>query len=68
MENSPTLSRQAPHVGYGGRKKLWGNVPALDLLQLKDNEGLTASQDLSILLAGMVPTFEAYDGCLANEC
>lgn len=68
MKNSPISSNPAPPIGYGGRRKLWGNVPALDLLQLKDNEGLTASQDLSILLAGMVSTFEAYDGCLANEC
>ena len=38
---------------YGGNKYLWGNVPALDLLQLKDNEGEDYCQGLSLLLAGM---------------
>ncbi|GAB1193899.1 hypothetical protein APSETT444_003135 [Aspergillus pseudonomiae] len=41
----------APVAMHGGSKYLWGNVPALDLLQLKNNEGEAYSQDLSLLLA-----------------
>ncbi|KAE8361677.1 hypothetical protein BDV27DRAFT_26211 [Aspergillus caelatus] len=40
-----------PVAMYGGNKYLWGNVPALDLLQLKENEGEGYCQDLSLLLA-----------------
>lgn len=39
-------------VKYGGNKYLWGNVPSLDLLQLRDNEGISTKRDLSLLLAG----------------
>ena len=38
---------------HGGTKYLWGNVPALDLLRLSDNEGENTTQDISLLLAGM---------------
>lgn len=41
-----------PFVFYGGNKYLWGNVPALDLLRLRDNEGSNTNRDLSLLLAG----------------
>ncbi|KNG89153.1 hypothetical protein ANOM_002986 [Aspergillus nomiae NRRL 13137] len=40
-----------PVAMHGGSKYLWGNVPAFDLLQLKDNEGEDYSRDLSLLLA-----------------
>ena len=33
-------------------KHLWGNVPALDILQLRDNEGDTFSEDVKLLFAG----------------
>ncbi|KAJ0413015.1 hypothetical protein BJY00DRAFT_322735 [Aspergillus carlsbadensis] len=36
---------------YGGTKVLWGKVPAIDMLQLKDNEGEVNSQDFTLLLA-----------------
>ncbi|CEL00665.1 hypothetical protein ASPCAL00263 [Aspergillus calidoustus] len=59
---------------FGGTKTFWGRVPAIDLLQLKDNEGRAISQDLVLLLAGcgdlrsLIKTInalpEAYTGCL----
>ncbi|PGH28167.1 hypothetical protein AJ80_00057 [Polytolypa hystricis UAMH7299] len=36
---------------HGGMKYLWGNVPALDLLQLDANEGENTAQGISLLLA-----------------
>lgn len=48
-----TDEEHTPVSMHGGSKYLWGNIPALDLLQLKDNEGEDYSQDLSLLLAGM---------------
>jgi len=33
-------------------KHLWGNVPALDILKLRDNEGDTFSEDVKLLFAG----------------
>lgn len=50
MDSGPVPIRTT----HGGRQYLWGNVPALDLLRLKDNEGEDTSQDLSLLLAGTV--------------
>ncbi|RMZ42089.1 hypothetical protein AFCA_006832 [Aspergillus flavus] len=46
-----TDEEHTPVSMHGGSKYLWGNIPALDLLQLKDNEGEDYSQDLSLLLA-----------------
>ncbi|KAG5658031.1 hypothetical protein KAF25_006982, partial [Fusarium avenaceum] len=36
---------------FGGSKYLWGNVPALDILRLKANEGKDYSKKLSLLFA-----------------
>ncbi|KAL4752900.1 hypothetical protein BDW72DRAFT_191664 [Aspergillus terricola var. indicus] len=58
---------------FGGTKYLWGKVPAIDWLRLKDNEGKTTSQNLSILAASgdlrnVIKTINAlpqtYSGCL----
>lgn len=38
---------------HGGQKYFWGNVPALDLLNLKQNEGVEVAEDLRLLFAGM---------------
>ncbi|OJJ86188.1 DUF4470 domain-containing protein [Aspergillus glaucus CBS 516.65] len=38
-------------VKYGGNKYLWGNVPSLNLLRLRDNEGISTKRDLSLPLA-----------------
>lgn len=37
---------------HGQRKYLWGNVPALDVLNLKDNEGVDTTRELRLLFAG----------------
>ncbi|ODM16214.1 hypothetical protein SI65_08213 [Aspergillus cristatus] len=36
---------------FGAKKYLWGNVPALDVLQLESNEGEDQAGDLRILFA-----------------
>ncbi|KAK5701102.1 hypothetical protein LTR17_022899 [Elasticomyces elasticus] len=36
---------------FGGKKYLWGNMPAFDVLKLVQNEGETYAQDLSLLFA-----------------
>jgi hypothetical protein len=41
-----------PVVSFGGAKYFWGNTPALDILCLKRNEGVTYGEDLHILFAG----------------
>jgi hypothetical protein len=55
MENTG-LSQPANVTSYGGKKYLWGNVPAFDMLQLKNNEGINTCQSLSLLLAGILAT------------
>lgn len=37
---------------YGAQKYLWGNVPALDLLNLKQNGGVEFAGNFRLLLAG----------------
>lgn len=37
-------------------RHLWGNTPAMDLLQLRKNEGLPYEQDLEICFAGSLPS------------
>lgn len=39
-------------MSYGGKKYLWGNMPAIDILQLDTNEGLGYTADLHLLFAG----------------
>jgi hypothetical protein len=39
-------------VQFGGKKFLWGNIPALDVLQLGSNEGDDYKKQLSLLFAG----------------
>jgi hypothetical protein len=40
------------HNPYGAEKYLWGNVPALDVLKLAENEGAEYAEDISLLFAG----------------
>ena len=37
---------------FGGKKYLWGNMPAYDVLKLDNNEGLSYKGPLSLLFAG----------------
>lgn len=39
-------------VSHGRQKYLWGNVPAFDLLDLQQNEGVDFAGDLRLLFAG----------------
>lgn len=43
------------YIRYGGDKYPWGNVPALDVLNLAKNEGSNTSQDFRLLFAGTEP-------------
>ncbi len=46
--------RSVPSSGDGGRSKYYfGNVPAIDIVQLEANEGATYDRELNILFAGM---------------
>jgi len=37
---------------FGTKKYLWGNIPALDVLQLSRNEGDLYKKDLHLMFAG----------------
>lgn len=39
-------------VSFGMQKYLWGNVPAIELLNVKDNESDATGRDFRLLLAG----------------
>ncbi|KAF1928848.1 uncharacterized protein M421DRAFT_61946 [Didymella exigua CBS 183.55] len=46
------ISDRTPLAMFGTKKYLWGNMPALDILNLKDNEGDTdLNRDLALLFA-----------------
>ncbi|XXH02766.1 hypothetical protein Hte_009151 [Hypoxylon texense] len=40
-----------PHHTFGRNKYLWGNSPAMDLLQLRRNEGTDYDKDIAMLFA-----------------
>lgn len=40
--------------GFGGKKHFWGNVPAIDVLRLDQNEGSNYDKDIQLLFAGMM--------------
>ena len=40
------------HNVFGGSKYLWGNTPAVDVLNLKRNEGIGYKEDIALLFAG----------------
>jgi hypothetical protein len=41
-----------PYESFGGAKYLWGNMPAIDVLALEQNEGSGYLHDLNLLFAG----------------
>ncbi|WQF89858.1 hypothetical protein CDEST_14872 [Colletotrichum destructivum] len=49
-------------VSYGGRKYLWGNIPAIDVLQLVANEGEASGEKLRLLFAD----FDASADCIIH--
>jgi hypothetical protein len=40
-------------MDFGGKKFLWGNMPAIDVLQLASNESVNYREPLRLLFAGM---------------
>ena len=63
-----TFSPSTPSCGnraesrFGGNKELYGDLPAVDLLRLKDNEGVDYVGDLTLLLTG-TSLFDTSDSC-----
>ncbi|CAF3612824.1 unnamed protein product [Fusarium graminearum] len=47
----PAFIGNMPTITFGGKKYLWGNVPALDVLQLGSNEGDNYQGQLNLLFA-----------------
>jgi hypothetical protein len=39
-------------MSFGKKKYLWGNVPALDIVRLSENEGERYEKPLNLLFAG----------------
>lgn len=46
------IGNGAPFVSFGGVKYPWGNMPAIDVLALEQNDGPDRANDLSLLFAG----------------
>ena len=53
---STTASRNW-HNPFGGEKYLWGNIPAIDVLRLSENEGNAYPDDIALLFAGQSDAF-----------
>ncbi|KAF0638218.1 hypothetical protein FPSE5266_00605 [Fusarium pseudograminearum] len=47
----PAFFGNMPAITFGGKKYIWGNVPALDVLQLGSNEGDNYQDQLNLLFA-----------------
>lgn len=50
-ESPSAFNLMSGHGAVGMGVGLWGNVPAIDILNLKDNEGLDYKEDLSLVFA-----------------
>ncbi|TLD18871.1 extracellular exo-polygalacturonase [Venturia nashicola] len=51
-KRTPTfIGNGPPVVSFGGAKYLWGNMPAIDVLALGQNEGPDHANDLNLLFA-----------------
>ena len=46
------MNANTAHSSFGMQKYLWGNVPAIDLLNLKDNEADATEENFRLLFAG----------------
>ena len=56
-ERKPSsFDKDGKRLGFN-RKYLFGNMPALDVLNLKDNEGSNFCGDLKVLLAGKCQSY-----------
>lgn len=48
-------------LSFSQNKCLWGNIPAIDVLQLQSNEGVGYGKQMKLLFAGMPSTPSYYD-------
>jgi len=53
-ERKPTFVNNRPMLTFGGKKYYWGNMPALDILRLSENEGRSHNHEFRLLFAGKV--------------
>jgi hypothetical protein len=53
-KRKPTFVDNRPMLTFGGNKYYWGNMPALDILRLSENEGASHEHELRLLFAGKV--------------
>lgn len=51
-----TKEHEVGSTPFGGSQYMWGNMPALDLLKLDQNEGKEVSRDYALLFAGKTAT------------
>jgi len=49
------------HNPFGAGKYLWGNIPAIDILRLEQNEGRGYRQSLALLFAGNLPWIRLHE-------
>lgn len=48
----PAFISNEAMITFGGKKYFWGNMPAIDVVQLDKNEGAHYQEDLRLLFAG----------------
>lgn len=46
--------------GFGGKYYMWGNMPALDVLRLEENEGFEENGNYALLFAGKVDAYDIF--------
>jgi hypothetical protein len=46
------IEPEAGLAWFGSKQYLWGNMPAVDILNLKENEGVNGVRDYALLFAG----------------
>ncbi|KAI1761311.1 hypothetical protein GGR53DRAFT_469458 [Hypoxylon sp. FL1150] len=51
-----------PQAVFGARKYLWGNIPAIDVIQMGQNEGVDFQGPINLLFAGNKPPSSTYQG------
>lgn len=49
---APSFMGGPPVVAFGGKQYVWGNMPAIDILKLEENEGSDCATSMPLLFAG----------------
>jgi len=60
------ITADGPFVGmtsHGTQKYLWGNMPALDVLNHNQNEGANLPKELHLLFAGIFLILKSMSNC-----